>query len=227
MEDTETVQIMCEQCGNVGFSNGSDGFFYCIQCGCQAVDIMETGVADEDFIDKGGDTHGALYSASNRRQHSQTVSKTETLSQYQSQSLLWSTLNLDQEMNTPKKVEDDTFYVSNNGGLPFDSVGPTSPDDFAPSGTGGSRALQYDDFYNEVRVRYIMGLQLMIQLQCEALVREINVSPLICGIAGPIWFRFLASTKIMADEWADETILESESQKEGTVHDQSCMLFLS
>ncbi|KAI4366307.1 hypothetical protein MLD38_022196 [Melastoma candidum] len=204
-EGSRSRRICCEACGSVGIPDDVDGFFYCSNCGSQAPDFIDTDIAEEHFVEKGGDSRGAMYMASNSRQRPQTTRNAETLSQHESQSQLWSSMNPDRDLKTLNEGED----------LLLDSVGPTSPEDFVPSGSGGSRALRYDDFYNEVRIRYALGLQLMVQLQCEALVRDFNVSPVICGIAGTIWFRFLTTTRIMADGWADDTLMMSESQKEG------------
>ncbi|XP_073120595.1 TATA box-binding protein-associated factor RNA polymerase I subunit B-like isoform X2 [Henckelia pumila] len=55
----------------------------------------------------------------------------------------------------------------------------------------------------------------MIQLQCQTLVEKFKASPLIVGLVGPVWLRFLASTRIMADEWADQVVHESEVQTQG------------
>ncbi|CAI9094516.1 OLC1v1030269C1 [Oldenlandia corymbosa var. corymbosa] len=91
--------------------------------------------------------------------------------------------------------------------------GPTGPSDFGYTPSN----LSYDDHYSEIRSRYVKGFQIMIQLQVKALLEKFNASPLIVGLVGPIWLRFLAVTKIMADEWADDAIHESEShiQDEG------------
>ncbi|KAK9906265.1 hypothetical protein M0R45_002660 [Rubus argutus] len=63
----------CQNCGNVGLEDGDDGFFYCTQCSSQAEDFMDTGVADEDFLDRTGNPFGGLYSA----RHPQSQTKTE------------------------------------------------------------------------------------------------------------------------------------------------------
>lgn len=89
-------------------------------------------------------------------------------------------------------------------------VGPTEPQDF---GSSGPVKADYEDYHFEVRMKYVMGMQLMIQLQCEALVDKFNVCPLICGVAASIWFRFLASTGLLSQGWADEAIVQSESQE--------------
>lgn len=95
-----------------------------------------------------------------------------------------------------------------------DGVGPTEPADF---GLAGASVPSFKDYSNEIRIRYVMGLQLMVQSQCEALVREFKVSPLICGLAGTLWLRFVAGTRVFDDAWVDAAILESETGEHGIV----------
>ena len=95
-----------------------------------------------------------------------------------------------------------------------DGVGPTGPGDFGSS----PMSLSYDGYYSEIRMRDVMGIHIMIQMQCKAWVEEFRVSPLICGLAGSIWLRFVALSGVFGDSWADETIYESESQKQGTIN---------
>ncbi|GAB2295806.1 hypothetical protein Dimus_029961 [Dionaea muscipula] len=57
-------------------------------------------------------------------------------------------------------------------------------------------------------MKYVMG----IQYQCEALVENFKVTPLICGIAGSLWLRFIAFTRVFADKWVEDAMLESEIQ---------------
>nr|XP_004246715.1 TATA box-binding protein-associated factor RNA polymerase I subunit B [Solanum lycopersicum]XP_010326027.1 TATA box-binding protein-associated factor RNA polymerase I subunit B [Solanum lycopersicum]XP_019071201.1 TATA box-binding protein-associated factor RNA polymerase I subunit B [Solanum lycopersicum] len=76
-------------------------------------------------------------------------------------------------------------------------------------------SLTYTDYYSEIRLRYVMGLQAMIQMQCKTLVEKFNVTPLIVGLAGPIWLRLLAHENVLSDEWAYNVINESESQTQG------------
>ncbi|MCD7459010.1 hypothetical protein HAX54_039806 [Datura stramonium] len=77
------------------------------------------------------------------------------------------------------------------------------------------RISVFSDYYSEIRLRYVMGVQVMIQMQCKALVEKFNVSPLIVGIAGPIWLRLLAHEKIMSDEWADQCHSRDQSLAQG------------
>ncbi|KAL3751610.1 hypothetical protein ACJRO7_012440 [Eucalyptus globulus] len=204
--DGETLNIMCNSCGRIGVKDGLDCFFYCVHCGDRADDVADTGVADKDFVGKGGDARGALYQPCHRRQRH--LSAVEPGPRH-SQSQLWSQLTQTPGLKTPEREGDDGY----------DELGSTRPEDFANSGSAGPRALGYEDYYNEVRIRYVMGLQTMVQLQCEALVREFGVTPLICGISGPIWLRFVASTRVFSEEWADETVHESEMQELGEPKD--------
>ncbi|KAF2291913.1 hypothetical protein GH714_036086 [Hevea brasiliensis] len=206
-EEEETKKWACRRCGHVGLDE-SDGFFYCQECGAQADDIILTGVADEDFIDKAGDG-GALYSARYTR-HSQ---RTSTIKADPSSQAWFRYTQEEDDINATnvkvKREEHDDYYYSNQY---MDGLGPMEPEDF---GSGAIRKLSYEDYYNEVRIRYVMGMQWMIQLQCEALVDKFNASPLICGVAGTVWLRYLAGTGVFKDAWADEVLLESETKTLG------------
>ncbi|XP_043723759.1 TATA box-binding protein-associated factor RNA polymerase I subunit B-like [Telopea speciosissima] len=208
--------LTCHACGNVEFDN-SDGFYYCRRCGSQADDIMETGVADEDFMNV-SDARGAIYLSSNRRpsqrQHQHhSVVKTEPFSDNflpsshsQSQSHFWRSLTQtdNQYSNKPIKREQPDVEESKPS-VPYDFA--STPTDLAPSP---------EQYCSEIRIRYVMGIQLMIQFQCQALVDQFSVSPLICGLAGVIWMRFVAASRVFDVGWADKVIEDSEvSQKEG------------
>ncbi|XP_052186244.1 TATA box-binding protein-associated factor RNA polymerase I subunit B isoform X2 [Diospyros lotus] len=201
---TDELELTCHACGNVGFSDGSDGFFYCLRCGSQAEDIIDTAINEEDLVNKGdAGGGGGIYLASHRRPRPATVIKVEPLSQSQPQSQFWESIKALE--NEVKKEEAEAVAEASDG------VGPTGPSDFGST----SRLLSYDDYYSEIRMRYVMGLQIMIELQCKALVEKFRVSPVICGLAGTIWLRFVASTRVFHDDWADEAIHESESQQQG------------
>ncbi|XP_057531379.1 TATA box-binding protein-associated factor RNA polymerase I subunit B [Amaranthus tricolor] len=89
-----------------------------------------------------------------------------------------------------------------------DHVGPIEPADFGRTPKG--MIFNAEQYYNALRMRYVLGVQLMLQLQCEALVEKCGVTPLICGISGSIWSRFVASAQIFHNGWADQTVLDSE-----------------
>ncbi|CAI0451155.1 unnamed protein product [Linum tenue] len=89
---------------------------------------------------------------------------------------------------------------------------------------GTKEVPRYEDCCNEVRNRYIEGIQWTIQLQCEALVAKFGVSPLICGVASAVWLRFVVAAGVFKDVWADNTFTESENQlgefDDSKIHDK-------
>ncbi|XP_071711083.1 TATA box-binding protein-associated factor RNA polymerase I subunit B-like isoform X2 [Rutidosis leptorrhynchoides] len=180
--------LECETCGFVGLYDGSDGFFYCQRCGTQAEGIRETAADNDDLILTKENVRTIV-------QRRVPVAKPDLVSQSQPDSQFWKTLRTQEEEDV-------------NAG---DGVGPTEPADFAT----GPRTLTYEDYYSEIRMRYLMGVQIMIELQIKALVEKFNVCPIIVGMTEPIWLKFLEKTKLFADDWADEVINESESQIQG------------
>ncbi|BFG15565.1 hypothetical protein CerSpe_018390 [Prunus speciosa] len=179
---------ICETCGNEELVDGNNGFFYCSQCNSQAQGFKDTGVADEDFYDETGDAQGGLYSARNTRRVNISAVKPEALSQ-----------PLDNNPLSQTNMENDNAAA--------DAVGPTEPEDFGFDTVEG--------YYSEVRLRYVKGVQRMIELQCEALVREFKVNPLICGLSGSIWLRLLAWTRVFQDDWGDRTFDDAEIRQQG------------
>ncbi|KAI3725991.1 hypothetical protein L1987_65788 [Smallanthus sonchifolius] len=180
--------LVCQVCGFLGLNDGSDGFFYCQGCGAQADGIRDTAVDNDDmFFTK--------ENAGITVQRRIAIVKPEPVTQSQPLSQFWESLMT--------KTDDDAEAG--------DGVGPTEPVDFGR----GSRTLTYEDYHSEIRMRYVMGVQIMIELQIKALVEKFNVSPIIVGMIEPIWLRFVASTKLLSNDWADEAINESESQVQG------------
>ncbi|KAJ1703495.1 hypothetical protein LUZ63_003274 [Rhynchospora breviuscula] len=86
------------------------------------------------------------------------------------------------------------------GELSLDA-GDEKPRDF------GSRPLpDIETVARAMRDRYLQGLQVMLQNQCEVLMETYKVSPLICGMAGPIWLRYLVTTGVLQDGWATAVV---------------------
>ncbi|KAD2393677.1 hypothetical protein R6Q59_012024 [Mikania micrantha] len=184
--------LECEVCGFVGFDDGADGFFYCQRCGSQADGLRDTAVDHDDMLLTKENAGGMM-------QRRAPVLKPEPLSQSQPPSQFWETLR------TQKDDDDEAG----------DGVGPTEPADFGRV----PRTLSYEDYYSEIRMRYVMGVQIMIELQIKALVEQFNVCPIIVGMVEPVWLRFIASTNIFSDDWADKAIDDSESQVQEITQD--------
>ncbi|KAF7807428.1 TATA box-binding protein-associated factor RNA polymerase I subunit B [Senna tora] len=185
---------VCQICGNVGFSDCVDGYIYCNRCHSQADDYVELDVADEDLVNRDG---GALYLPSHRRKRAQSI-KAEPMFQsdplYDSQTQLFKTLGLDDE--TPQR----------EGNLQQSLI--KEEEDFG--GSSGVEVPSFKDYYNKITFQYVMGLQMMIGFQCEALVKEFKVKPLICGLVGPIWLRFVSGTVVFDYNRAKKLIFKSE-----------------
>lgn len=189
---TARLEWQCHVCGGLSLKDGEDGSYYCSRCNSQA-DVVDTGVDDDVFAN----FDGGIYSVTHRRARSSQTVPADIISQLSAPP----TLNFDSQEGF------SNLYTCNVG----DNDELTGPSDFGSY----SKALSYDDYYSAIRLRYVMGFQVMVQLQCKALVEDLNVSPLIVGLVGPIWLRFLAFTGIMADGWADKAVHESESQLQG------------
>lgn len=122
----------------------------------------------------------------------------------------------------PEMIKVEPISQYNSYESRFDGTNPSIPEDF-----GGSKVATFEGYHNEIRLRYVMGLQMMIELQCEALVKEFKVTPLICGLVGPIWLRFVSKTGVFDDDWADKEINDSEMQNEGNNIEFHLCIYLS
>ncbi|KAJ4979728.1 hypothetical protein NE237_010508 [Protea cynaroides] len=162
-------------------------------CGSQADDIVDTGVAEEDFMDV-GNAHGAIYLSSNRRHtqrqhHHHSLVKTEPFSDNflssshsQSQSQFWRDLTQTDKHYSDKPIKKEE--------PDFNELKPSMPYDF--SSTPTDLAPSPEQYCSEIRIR-----------------------PLICGLAGVIWMRLVSVSRVFDDVWADKVIEDSEvSQKE-------------
>ncbi|XP_039838848.1 TATA box-binding protein-associated factor RNA polymerase I subunit B-like isoform X2 [Panicum virgatum] len=89
-----------------------------------------------------------------------------------------------------------------------DFVKQSEPRDFAPV-AGAWR--EPEDLAARVRWRYVRGLQVILQLQLEALVQRHRVGALVCGVAGTIWVRWVAASKVFDDMWARQVIAEHDA----------------
>ncbi|CAI0448047.1 unnamed protein product [Linum tenue] len=208
-DDAETIKLVCQVCCRRRRFCQNEGFYYCEECGTQAEGINATGVADEDIDKTGG---GGLYNVRSAR-HTKATPSQPTNVEPDHSSQLWYRFTQELEGSkeiTPKKE------LNRDSDSDCDANGPTEPADFGAEATG---KLDYADYYNEVRIRYMMGMQWMIQLQCEALVEKFNVSPLICGVASAVWLRFVAFSGVCKDAWANDTLTESETQNWGEPDD--------
>ncbi|KAG2260387.1 hypothetical protein Bca52824_079681 [Brassica carinata] len=193
----ESGKMICNGCDNDSFEE-EDGFFYCLQCGVRADDIIATAVDDEDFAGEGPGNRGATYSQVNTRRIT-TTQPTAPPSQH------------------PEETNQYSQFRSQLKSASKGDLGvPTDPEDFGGGEEEGVAALSYEDCYQQTRERYANGLIMMITYQCDALVEKFNVTPLIIGLVAPICLRFLALSGAFDRDWADNAIRDSELQSQET-----------
>ncbi|XP_031492598.1 TATA box-binding protein-associated factor RNA polymerase I subunit B isoform X3 [Nymphaea colorata] len=193
---------VCASCGSIGLENGGDGYFYCVVCGFQSQDLLEQGQEDQvDFtVDR---RYVVRWPNTNPQPDPDQLSRLQTLAAFQ---------RLTQSQPDVYGADGDdpskpSLLVDNLPDRPY-------PFDFAPLSSQKQKQGQTPPDETEVaavlRSRYAEGLQLMMQMQCEALVEKFGVSPLICGIIAPIWFRYLAASRILEEGWQEEAKLADE-----------------
>lgn len=189
---------VCASCGSIGLENGGDGYFYCVVCGFQSQDMLEQAEECHDFDCTVDRRFVVRLPNSDPQSDPDQFSRLQTLAAFQRLTQSQNEDYIEADGDDPCKpslLSDDLSY----------------PFDFAPSSSqkqkDGKPPLNEAEVAALLRSRYAEGLQLMLQMQCEALVEKFGVSPLICGIVAPIWFRFLAATRILEEGWQEEAKL--------------------
>ncbi|KAF5180326.1 Tata box-binding protein-associated factor rna polymerase i subunit b [Thalictrum thalictroides] len=182
----------CSTCGEKAGFDEHDGFFFCKHCDTRVEDVMEF---EEENLMEGNPSyhHQNIY----RLKHTEVKTETVTLlSQPETQqSSYWRS----DVYKTPKEEY-------NEGDLSI-------PNDFG--GTINVSEITDETLSSEIRMRYVLGIQYMIQFQCKVLVENFGASPLICGLAGVIWMRFVVASRVFDENWAANTLVDSEEQFQG------------
>ncbi|KAI3884108.1 hypothetical protein MKW92_031959 [Papaver armeniacum] len=88
-------------------------------------------------------------------------------------------------------------------------------DDSSSNPMPPGKLITSEDYACWVRTTYVMGIQLMIESQCQVLVEEFGVSPLICGLSGALWIRFVAASRVFKENWASRRVKDSDMQVKG------------
>lgn len=200
--------LYCDGCGGREFDAGDDGFFYCQQCGSQSQEVVATGCAVEDIVGDGSGA-GTLYSIFHHRAQPQSDALS-TAPKISKDELLRS---LTQSLSGANVKKEDANLTA---AQPYRFEGePSEPRDFGTKLWPDSETLA-----SGIRLRYVQGLQVMLQLQCEALVERFGVSPLICGIVGDIWLRHVAISRVFDEKWVEKVIAESEAAAAASMNSQ-------
>ncbi|KAJ7534609.1 hypothetical protein O6H91_13G102400 [Diphasiastrum complanatum] len=219
---------ICMVCGSMGMGAGGDGFFYCITCGSQSQTLQEQDLDDfedarmlhvrEANVSRKLEQDAAIIAFQQQGAvgggHADPLLASAFSSQAEQETLLRIiSQNSTQVASAEEQLRNRIAVASQYGGtagVQFWSLSQTD-----------EPAVVLQRMGNQFRETYVSGVQRILQMQCEALVEQFGVSPLICGIAGPIWLRFLASTHVFEKEWADEAIQLAEVKKI-TKQDEHC-----
>lgn len=89
-----------------------------------------------------------------------------------------------------------------------DFAEPSEPRDFAPSGSVWGEP---NDLAARVHLCYVQGLQVILQWQLEALVEQHRVAALVCAVAGPLWVRWVAASKVCDKTWVRQALVDHEA----------------
>ncbi|XP_073392577.1 TATA box-binding protein-associated factor RNA polymerase I subunit B isoform X1 [Physcomitrium patens] len=201
---------LCSVCGAADLSVGGDGFSYCNVCGSQS-QFYQDQAFDYD------DTH--VYNARNVRERGIARKESQLATQELQNTLATqaSQLATEDDLAFFQSSQFQSQYQSQFGDdiLPFaqsvkHSQIPGNPQsDIEDLGLTESEKLAA-----RVRKVYVEGVQMLVQMQCEALVQSFGVTPLVCGILGPVWMKFVRSTCVYEKGWAEEALLVAEAQHE-------------
>jgi hypothetical protein len=190
---------VCSVCGSTDLSAGGDGFSYCNVCGSQS-QFFQDQAFDYD------DTH--VYNARNVRERGIARKESQLASQLQQ--------TLATQASQLATQEDLAYYQSSQYLSQFGDDAMPFSQAVNPSQVPGSTPSELDglDLSERVRKVYVEGVQMLVQMQCEALVQKFGVTPLVCGILGPVWMKFVSSTCVYEKGWAEEALLVAEAQHE-------------
>lgn len=187
----------CNECGCGDFENGNDGFFYCTNCGFQSQHLIETAI-NEDDIGALGETTG-LYSVRHIARYSQPSQSSQQPFVPTHEDILKALAGSNPDLENDEEANElDMMY------------GFVEDDDLQPGESGAGPVMDAVEVVEAIRLRYLQGLQIMVQMQCQVLVEECQVSPIICGIVGAVWLRLVAASRVFEDGWDSRVIEESE-----------------
>ncbi|KAL6864960.1 hypothetical protein ACP4OV_016111 [Aristida adscensionis] len=185
------IHLVCENCGSEDDYEPDDaenGFFTCRQCAAVHTSTQATAADPHDFPAAG--------SFSVRRVATQPTPapklRPQTPAPYPATPYAAAA--------TPARAPAAPVFD--------DFAEPSQPRDFA---LGGGDP---DSLAARIRWRYVRGLQVILQRQLEVLVERHRVGALVCAVAGTVWVRWVAASKVFDGMWARQVLQDHK----GVVH---------
>ncbi|KAM3317497.1 hypothetical protein ACQJBY_035282 [Aegilops geniculata] len=116
-----------------------------------------------------------------------------------------------QPTKTPTLRPTQTLTTPSNppAAPPFDEE-IDEPLDFVP---GADPCGEPEELGTRVRRRYVEGLQVILHQQLQVLVERYRVSALVCGVAGTVWLRWVAASKVFDGMWVRKVLAEDEATR--------------
>ncbi|KAL6630974.1 hypothetical protein ACP70R_028314 [Stipagrostis hirtigluma subsp. patula] len=181
-----TIHLVCEYCGagdDYEPDDAENGFFTCRQCSAVHTSTQATAADPYDFPAAGN--------ISIRRVATQPTPAPKPHAQ------------------TPGPHRTPYAATPAAGGPAFDGFDePSEPRDFA---LGAGAWGEPEELAARIRWRYVRGLQVILQEQLEVLVKQHRVSALVCGVAGTVWVRWVAASKVFDEMWARQLLADHEA----------------
>ncbi|KAJ6836713.1 putative TATA box-binding protein-associated factor RNA polymerase I subunit B [Iris pallida] len=189
--------LYCDCCGDrQDFDDGDDGFFYCSACGSQSQDLIVTQTAHEDLNPEGAGIYNLHLTRSKPRNPNPNPNPNPSFSRRDLIRALTGDVDSDED-------------VRRGAAFGFHDDGAEEPRDF---GSGPDAGAEGEALADGIRTRYLEGLQVMLESQCEALVERFGASPVVVGVAPAVWLRYVAATGVFADDWAERVVRQSEAK---------------
>ncbi|KAI5081835.1 hypothetical protein GOP47_0001578 [Adiantum capillus-veneris] len=190
---------LCNICGGNDLQGGEDGYFYCSACGSQSQQFQEQLLDYEAMAGYTKRTQRSVAAPEEGAGGIATARDDPNPHLPSSQAPFFSHVGFT-DSSKPWETPSATWVSS-------DTPAPQPPQPVDPMEIVDADAAA-------IRSLYIEGFQHIIQLQCETLVQKFQVSPLICGIFGPVWLRFISFTRVLEKDWGKEAIQVEEARNE-------------
>jgi hypothetical protein len=196
----------CEVCGMADMVEGRASTLYCQNCGAQSTHYIEEAFDMEDghlfntaFVRERGVNRAKVKEQQPRPKVAEGILPEENLDDLQ---------GLHDAILSQQETIDLSQLGSQYGlGSQFGKGSQFTQCYSAITDTSGS------ELASAIRKCYVDNLQKILQMQCECLVKNFAATPLICNIVGPVWLRFVASTRVFEKAWAEEAVMVAEHRE--------------
>ena len=218
---------LCNICGGDDLHGGDDGFFYCSTCGSQSQRFQEQALDYDNLTAYTRRAHHAAIPPPPTTTTTATGKEAEgnVIESGNGGGLAYGLEGTELGLDDIEPSLPQAFMHGHHG---FDDAKPWEIGGISQNATLSKRrrASRHEDELmldpmetmdekaDVIRKMYIEGVQEIIQMLCEAMVEKFKVSPVICGIVGPIWLRYIVFSRVFDKDWPKEIIQLEEAKTE-------------